>query len=159
MTPASVAKHPIHPMLVAIPIGLWLFTIVADLAYLFRLGGVGWKQAALYTIGAGIVGALLAAVPGLIDFLSITDRRVRKIGLTHMVVNLIAVTLFAVSFWLRLGDPLGGTPVALAVVGFLVLGLGGWLGGELVFVHGMGVEAVDRALASRSNRDWRRKAS
>ena len=159
MTPASIRKHPIHPMLVAIPIGLWLFTVVADLVYIFRLGGIGWKQAALYTIGAGIVGALLAAVPGLIDFLSITDRRVRKIGLTHIVVNLTAVALFAVSFWLRLGDPLGGIPVALAIVGFLVLGVGGWLGGELVFVHGMGVEAVDRALAGRSNRDWRRKAS
>ena len=156
-TPASVRSHPLHPMLVGIPIGLWTFTVVADLVYLSGLGGVGWKDAARYAIGAGIVGALLAAVPGLIDFTSITDRRVRKIGLTHMVVNLIAVALFAVSFWLRLGSPLGATPVALAVVGLLVLGVGGWLGGELVFVHGMGVEAVDRALASRNN--WRRKAS
>jgi uncharacterized membrane protein len=156
MTPASIRNHPIHPMLVAIPIGLWVFAVVADLVYLSGLGGAGWKDVARYTIGGGIVGALLAAVPGLVDLTSITDRRVRKIALTHLTVNLIAVALFAVSFWLRLTDPLGGIPVVVSVVGLGLLGVGGWLGGELVYVHGMGVEAVDRALASRNSPARRR---
>ena len=139
-TPASVGRHPIHPMLVGIPIGLWVFSVVADLVHLAGWGGPVWKEVARYTIAGGIVGALLAAVPGLADLTSISDARVRKVALTHMTVNLITVGLFALSFWLRLSDPLGGLPVAVSGLGIVLLGLGGWLGGELVFVHGMGVE-------------------
>jgi uncharacterized membrane protein len=147
-TPASIRNHPIHPMLVAVPIGLWLFAVVADLVHLLG-GGPTWKDVARYTIGGGIVGALLAAVPGLVDLTTISDRKVRRVALIHLTVNLVAVAAFAVSFWLRLGDPLGGIPALVSLAGLILLGVGGWLGGELVFVHGMGVEAVDRALASR----------
>lgn len=151
MTPASIRNHPIHPMLVGIPIGLWVFAEVADLVDLLG-GGPSWKIVAWYTIGGGIVGAVLAAIPGLIDLTSITDAKVRKIALTHLTVNLIAVALFAASFWLRMGDPRGTVAAVISLAGLLVLGVGGWLGGELVFVHGMGVEAVDRALADRPAR-------
>lgn len=149
-TPASVARHPIHPMLVGIPIGLWVFAMVADLVHLFGWGSAVWKVIALYTIGGGIVAALIAAVPGFIDFTSIADRRVRKVALIHMVVNLVVVGLFALSFWLRLISPLGGVPVAVSGVGTVLLGLGGWLGGELVFLHGMGVEAPATRPPSRA---------
>ena len=148
-TPASVARHPIHPMLVGIPIGLWVFAMVADLVHLFG-GSPVWKVVALYAIGGGIVAALVAAVPGFIDFTSISDRRVRRVALTHMMVNLVVVGLFALSFWLRLVSPLGGVPVAVSGVGVVLLGLGGWLGGELVFVHGMGVDASTTKATSRA---------
>src|SRR4029450_7439466 len=75
-TPASVGGHPIHPMLVGLPIGLWIFSFVSDIGFLAGWAGRMWKIVASYTIAAGVVGALLAAVPGFIDFLSITDRRV-----------------------------------------------------------------------------------
>ncbi|MGH7314850.1 MAG: DUF2231 domain-containing protein [Candidatus Rokuibacteriota bacterium] len=149
-TPASFKRHPIHPMLVGIPIGLWVFAMVADLVHLFGWGSAVWKVVALYAIGGGIVAALIAAVPGFIDFASISDRRVAKVALTHMVVNLVVVGLFALSFWLRLISPLGGAPVAVSGVGIVLLGLGGWLGGELVFVHGIGVEAADRKASGRA---------
>lgn len=152
-TPASVRNHPLHPILVGLPIGLWVFAVVSDLVHLLGWGGPIWKEMARYTIGGGIVGALLAAVPGLIDFTSIHDRSVRRIAMTHMVVNLAVVALFALSFWLRVGEPLGGWPVAVAVAALVLLGVGGWLGGELVFVHGMGVKAVETA----ANRAARRR--
>ena len=139
-TPASIRHHPIHPMLVGIPIGLWVFATVADLVHLLGAGEPLWKDIARYCIGGGLVGAVLAAIPGLVDLASIPDRRVRKIALTHMTVNLIAVALFASSLWLRAGDPLGGVPVAVSAGGLVVLGGGGWLGGELVFVRGVGVK-------------------
>ena len=63
-TPASVARHPIHPILVGFPIGLWVFSVVADLIFYSGWGGALWKDVAFYTLGGGIVGALLAAVPG-----------------------------------------------------------------------------------------------
>ena len=152
-TPASIAKHPIHPMLVAIPIGLWIFSMAADLIFLFGWGSLMWKTVALYTIAGGIVGALMAAVPGFIDFTSITDRRVRKIAVSHMVANLTVVVLFGLSFWLRLVNPLGRLPIAVSAIATVLLVLGGWLGGHMVFVHGMGVaEQPKRAEASVSKR-------
>lgn len=152
-TPASVKGHPIHPMLVAIPIGLWIFSMASDLIYLFEWGGPAWKTVALYAIAGGVVGALMAAVPGFIDFTSISDQRVRKIAVSHMTANLIVVALFALSFWLRLSNPLGRLPVVVSGVATILLGIGGWLGGEMVFVHRMGVsEQGEPGASSRGTR-------
>lgn len=156
-TPASIAKHPIHPMLVAIPIGLWVFSMAADLIFLFGWGGLMWKTVALYTIAGGIVGALMAAVPGFIDFTSISERRVRKIAVSHMVANLTVVALFGLSFSLRLVNPLGRVPIAVSAIATVLLGLGGWLGGQMVFVHAMGVEEQDKR-AGASGSKGRRSA-
>jgi uncharacterized membrane protein len=143
---ASIAGHPIHPMLVSIPIGLFVFSLVADIAA--RLGwGEPWPAVAFYCMGGGIVGALLAAIPGLVDLLSMTDDRVKKIALSHMAVMLIVVTLYVVNFALRWrGEPIEGTPLALSVIAILLLLVGGWLGGHMVFVHGV---AVDTAIIER----------
>jgi uncharacterized membrane protein len=151
-TPASIARHPIHPILVAFPIGLWVFSIVADLIHRLGWGPAAWTDVAFYSVGGGIVGALLAAVPGFIDFLSITDARVRAVGLYHMVANLLAVAIFTVSFWLRWSDGVSPWPVVVSLVGLVVLGIGGWLGGELVFVHSMGVTPPRAATREQSPR-------
>jgi uncharacterized membrane protein len=150
-TPTSIRKHPIHPMLVGLPIGLWVFAVVADVMHMGG-GGPAWKEVARYCIGGGLVGALLAAVPGLIDLTSISAGNVRKVALTHMTVNLIVVGLFGLSFWLRTTDPLGGWPRVISGIGLLLLGFGGWLGGELVFVHGMGVEPAEAKGSGRNRR-------
>jgi uncharacterized membrane protein len=142
-TPASIGRHPIHPMLVDLPIGLWVFSVVADLIFWSGFGGGAWKVVALDSIGGGVVAALVAAVAGFVDFLSITVRRVKRVGLWHLAFTLLATVVFAVSFALRLGTPLGTLPVVVSIGGLVVLGAAGWLGGELVFVHGMGVEAAE----------------
>lgn len=141
---ASVAGHPLHPMLVPLPIGLWVFSLVADIVFLAGGGGAAWKEVAWYTMGGGIAGAVLAAVPGLIDFFSITDRRTGRVALRHLICNGIALVLFVVSFVLRFRNPMGAGPVVVSAIGVIVLGAGGWLGGELVFVHGMAVKPPDR---------------
>jgi uncharacterized membrane protein len=143
-SPASIARHPLHPILIPLPIGLWVFSVVADLVFLFGWGGTAWKEVAWYTMGGGIVGAVLAAVPGLIDFFSITDRRAGRVALFHLVCNVTALLLFVLSFVFRYRDPLGGGPVVVSAIGVIALGIGGWLGGELVFVHGMGVKPPNR---------------
>lgn len=140
-SPASFGKHPIHPILVAFPIGLWIFSLVCDLIFLLGWGGVVWKDVAYYTMGGGIVGALLAAVPGLVDLLSISDPKVKKLGVWHMSINLLAVGLFAVNFLLREGAmPEAKLPLALSAIGVVLIGISGWLGGEMVYVHGVAVE-------------------
>jgi uncharacterized membrane protein len=138
-------------MLVGVPIGLWVFAVVADLVHMGG-GGPAWKEVAWYCIGGGIIGALLAAVPGLVDLTSISVGNVRKVALAHMTVNLLVVGLFGLSFWWRTRDPFGGWPAAISGIGLLVLGRGGWLGGELVFVHGMGVEAAEAKGSGRNRR-------
>jgi uncharacterized membrane protein len=139
-SPASIKGHPLHPILVALPIGLWIFSIVCDLIFKFGSANPVWNEVAFYTLAGGIVGALLAALPGLIDLLSIENAKSKLIGIWHMIVNLIAVVLYCVNFWLRLhlapGDNL---PVILSVVAVIFFITGGWLGGELVYIRGVAV--------------------
>jgi uncharacterized membrane protein len=157
-TPASVARHPIHPILVSLPIGLWAFSFIADLVFHFGWGGPVWKNVAFYTLGGGIVGALLAAVPGFIDFFSITDAKAGRVGVIHMVANLIALVIFGASFWLRWIDTAGFLPAAVSIVGLVALSVAGWFGGELVFVHNMGVTPPKEATRSRTSGSQRRIA-
>ena len=140
---ARFGGHPVHPALVSLPIGLWIFSLLADVVRGLG-GGPVWRDLALYTLGAGIVGALIAAVPGFIDYLTITDARVRDIAVAHMVTMLVVLGVFASSFWLRWIGTLSALPVALSVLGVALLGVGAWLGGEMVFVHGQGMAAHPR---------------
>jgi uncharacterized membrane protein len=145
-SPASIARHPIHAILVPIPIGLWLFSLFADVVFIAGWGGPVWSDLAFYTMAGGIVGALFAAVPGFIDFLSLRDRKVRMIGAIHLSLNLVIVAMFAVNLWLRTTTaPGAGIPFLLSVNAIVLLGVSGWLGGEMVYVHGVGVEPPDRA--------------
>jgi len=145
-SPASIAKHPLHPMLIPFPIALWFFSLIADVIYLWR-GNLVWRDwIAFYTLLGGIIGAAVAAVPGLVDWLSITDGEVKKIANWHARLNVIALLVFAASFYLR---TTGGAalvsgsysiPVLLSVLGVILITISGWLGGEMVFKHGVAVE-------------------
>ncbi len=141
-TPASIAKHPIHPMLIVFPIGLWVFSFVCDLVWLAG-GAAIWRDVAFYTMAGGILGALMAAIPGVADFLSIRDPQVRLVAWAHLLINLSVVALYAVNLWLRTWTPpLAVLPVVLSAIAVILLAISGWLGGELVYVHGLGVEAA-----------------
>ncbi len=139
-TPASIAGHPIHPMLVPIPIGLWLFSLVCDLIHAGGSTNPAWTTVALYTMGGGIVGALLAAVPGLVDLLSLPAGP-KKTAVAHMAINLTVVALYAVNLWLRLPAPENpGGLVWLSVLAIGLLVISGWLGGKMVYVLGVAVD-------------------
>jgi uncharacterized membrane protein len=138
-TPASIAGHPIHPMLVPIPIGLWIFSLVCDLFYAGGSTNPAWTTVAFYCMGGGIVGALAAALPGLIDLLSLPAGP-RKTALTHMAINLTVVALYVINFWMRMQTP--GSPgklVWLSLISVGLLAISGWLGGKMVFEHGIAV--------------------
>ena len=143
-SPASIAGHPIHPMLIPFPIALWVFSFVADLIYLWR-GNTGWEWMASWTLLAGCLGAVAAAIFGIIDYLSIKDKQVAKVAGWHARFNVLALLVFAVSWYLRRGIDLNNVngrltlPIALSVVGVIAVAISGYLGGELVFKHGVGV--------------------
>ena len=151
-SPASIGGHPVHPMIIPFPIALWVFSLVADVIYLWR-GNLVWKDyIAFYTLLAGILGAAVAAVPGLIDWMSLTDKAIVKIANWHARLNVIALLVFAGSFYLRTksgSSMVSGNfiiPLALSVLGVILISISGYLGGELVFKHGVAVDtrAPDR---------------
>jgi uncharacterized membrane protein len=141
-------------MLVVLPLGLWVAALVFDLLHAATRQPV-WSTLAFYDIAAGIIGALIAAVPGLIDWWTL-DGRAGRLGTWHMVINLAAVGLFALNLGLRTawaGQWLGPesiVPLVLSIVGVAMLGVSGWLGGEMVYVERVGVEEpADRRSADR----------
>jgi uncharacterized membrane protein len=129
-------------MLIPFPIALWIFSFLSDVIVFFQWGGEIWHDMAFYTMIGGTLGALAAAVPGYIDYRSLIDPRIKKIGYTHMLLNLSIVGLYAVNLWLRtMQEPGALFPIILSAVAVSLLGISGWLGGELVYVHGVAVEA------------------
>jgi len=108
-----------------------------------------WKDIALYTIVAGVGGGLAAAVPGYLDYRAITEPLTVKIAERHMIINVSLVLLFSINVLLRLSTgPHAIAPVVLSVVGVAGLAISGWLGGELVYVKGVGVQ--DQQLSSKA---------
>lgn len=149
-TRVTIAGHPIHPMLVTIPIGLWVFSLICDFAYL-GTDDARWAVTAYFTLGGGIVGALIAAAPGLLDLLGLRDPRAVRIGTYHLVLNLAIVAVQAWSFWLRMQD--GGypdvLPRAISIVAVVALVISGWLGGHLVHVLGVTLPHHEGAAVGR----------
>ena len=126
-------------MLIPLPIGLWVFSLVADIIY--RAGGAPvWDDVAYYTLAGGIVGALLAAVPGFLDYVTLPRSRARQLATTHMTLNLTIVVLQAIDFFLRSRELPGATaPFVLSLISVAVLMVSGWLGWEMVYRYGVGV--------------------
>lgn len=153
-TPASIAGHPIHPMLVPIAIGGFILSLVFDIVC--RVTGTSdpWVTVAYYTMVGGIVGALAAAVFGLVDLISLPAGPTKKVGVTHMVINLVVVGLYICNAWLRHGgsNP-DGTTFALSLIAIALLVVSGWLGGKMVYEAGVGVSGgADPAVRTTTTR-------
>jgi uncharacterized membrane protein len=134
--------HPVHPMLIVFPLGLLATSLIFDVIGLIS-GNHLWHEMAFWLIAAGIIGGLLAALFGLIDWMVIpSGTRAKNIGLLHGSGNVIIVVLFAISWWLRYDDPRnpGSLPIILSVIAVALALITGWLGGELVDRLGVGVD-------------------
>ena len=143
-TRASIYHHPIHPMIIVLPLGLWVFSVVCYLIYLLSSVPV-WHTVSLYAMAGGIIGGALAAIPGAIDFLTLPKSRVQTIALSHMISNVVALTIFIIAFALAVfGSENSVVPFVLSVFGLLAVGTGGWLGGALVYEHGVGVAQKEK---------------
>ena len=141
-TPASIAGHPIHPMLVPIAIGGFLLSFAFDLICLASGSATPnlWNQLAYYTMIGGILGALAAALPGLVDLLSLPSGPIKKTAVTHMGINLTVVVIYIVNAWMRHGTPQDlKLPMFLSLVTIGLLLVSGWLGGKMVYEAGVGV--------------------
>ncbi len=137
----SVRSHPLHPMLVALPVGLFVWTLVADLVYLGGGRNHMWYDISFWTGMVAIGTALVAALPGFGDYFTLALKSdARVIATFHMLFNLATVAAFFVAFLLMLNDgATSGVRLVVAVVlqaaGVGLLSMSGWLGGEMVFRH------------------------
>ena len=135
-TRIKLAGHPIHPMLIVLPLGLLSMGVIFDIVYL-ATNDPTFAEVAFWDIGAGILGGLLAAVFGLIDWLAIpSDTRAKRIGLWHGGGNVAIVVLFIVSWILRLPSHAYAPNIVPFLLGLVGVGsalVTAWLGGELVY--------------------------
>lgn len=169
---AKLLGHPIHPMLIVFPLGLLATAVAFDIVALIQ-SQASWFVISYWMIAAGVIGGLLAAVFGLIDWIGIpSGTRAKTIGLLHGGTNVIVVLLFIASWFLRgaaTNTPSNGA-LTLSFIAVVLALVGGWLGGELVDRLGIGVDedANPNAPSSLSGqpasqreterRDWPRAA-
>jgi uncharacterized membrane protein/nitrite reductase/ring-hydroxylating ferredoxin subunit len=136
--------HPLHPLLVHLPIGLFVLSFILD-ALSFFLAQPGLFQAAYWSIALGIGMALLAAAPGFVDYAEIREKHpAGQTATWHLLLNVGAIVLYGVTLGIRypgLGESLRPTWIefllALAALGIIMFS--GYLGGSLVYDDGIAV--------------------
>ena len=140
---ASFKSHPLHPMLVAFPIGLWVFSFVFDVIGRMTGNGLMWA-AGFYCIVAGCVMAALAAIPGVIDlFFAVPPASsARQRGYIHGLLNSAALLLFIAIASYRGGSAVmpDNLSLFLSAIGVVGIAISGWLGGTLVYRNQIGVD-------------------
>jgi uncharacterized membrane protein len=135
----SVLNHPVHPILQAIPASLLPASTTFDALARLGIDQGGLSKAAHYSLVFGLLGAAGAAATGLLDYYEIENRPVRRIALYHGLTNATLVGSYVASFLRRKDRKADDTALALSALGAALIGLSGYLGGELVYHHGVRV--------------------
>lgn len=138
---AEVAGHPIHPMLVPIPIVCFIGALITDIAY-FMTAEMMWANFSAWLLVVGLVFGVLAAVAGLIDFLGNRLIRSRVPAWPHLVGNVAVLILAFFNALIHTRDAWTSvvpTGLVLSILTVLILPVTGWLGWALVYRHHVGV--------------------
>jgi len=140
--------HPFHPLLVTIPIGTWSASLLFDILAMFLADDrSALVLGAQVLIAIGVIGGLVAAVFGLLDYTVIpAGTRAKRTATTHMVVNVSVVVLFAINYFVRVAAGHDAVPVVgvvLSVIGLALLVFSGYLGGELAYRFGVRVASEE----------------
>lgn len=137
----AIAGHPLHPLIVLFPIAFLVGAFGTDLGYWLTTDPF-WARASVWMLGVGLASGIPAVITGLSDFLRIDRVRKRTAGWAHLILNIVALGLAAVNYFLRLGNsteaiwPIG---ITLSLIVATVLGLSGWYGAELIYRHKVAV--------------------
>ncbi|HEY8427313.1 MAG TPA: DUF2231 domain-containing protein [Sandaracinaceae bacterium] len=156
---AKILGHPVHQMLIPIPLGLFITATILDIVAMIG----GWSSlmvVSFWNLVIGVAAALVAAVFGLIDWTAIPKgTRAKRVGAAHGGGNVVMVGLFLIAVLLRMDEPsfaVTGGALVLEIVALAIGVVTGWLGGELVDRYGIGVHPDAHPNASSSLRAVRR---
>ncbi len=150
-------KHPLHPLLVHVPVGLWPAALLFDVLSRLNIGGNAMVRLSFFCIALGLAATLAAVPTGLVDWMQIKkEKPAWKIGLYHMALNLIVAILFAVNLGLRVATfqtvaAVESGPIILSAIGTGLLFISSYLGGLMVYDYGIAVARV-------SKKKWRSMA-
>jgi uncharacterized membrane protein len=136
--------HPFHPMLVTVPIGTWIASLIFDLASWVVFDPAFLVEGSRWLIGIGVLGAVAAALVGALDLFVIpTGTPAFRLGLVHMTLNITVTAAYAVNFvWRQAADDSGPVAIGmlvLSIVSIAVLAVSGYLGGKLAYHYGIRV--------------------
>lgn len=136
--------HPVHPMLIVLPSSLFPLLVLLDVVHAWTGDDAAWS-AGFWVAVAGVVTTLAAMVPGIVDMARIPDgTKAHRTALIHFVVGTLTLLAYVAATWVRWGA--GTDRFALAtgidVLGTLLVVAQGWLGGELVYKHHVGVKTT-----------------
>ena len=143
---ARIGGHPIHPMLVSIPIACFVLTLLSDLAYA-ATANMQWANMSVWLLTVGLVVSIFVVLAGLIDFFG--DRRIPRLrdAWIHGLGNALALIIAIINAFVHSRDawtsvvPLG---LLLSFLTVAILACTAWFGGELVYRHGVGMASADR---------------
>ncbi len=139
---AHLKSHPIHPILVCFPIAFFIGSFVFDVLHLLN-NNPSFQATGYYLNIAGVVGGLLAAIPGIIDFIYTVppESSGKKRAAKHGLLNTTNVLLFVAVIILKKNEVVSfGTLVGMEAIGLIILSIAGWLGGTLVYRNQIGVD-------------------
>lgn len=138
---ANFRSHPLHPILVAFPIAFFVGTLIFDALFLLNNDDVH-LQVAKYLNLAGIVGAILAAVPGVIDYLGTVppNSSAKTRATKHGLINSTVLIIFVILYFMRDDSTLSISHILLEISAITLLTIAGWMGGTLVYRNQIGVD-------------------
>lgn len=142
--------HPLHPALVHVPVGLWPGALILDLLTLTTLGGNVLVQVSFYAIALGLVVAVVAMIPGFADWSGIKrEKPAWKLGIYHMILNIGSALVWACNLWIRWprfqeAQQAAPLEILLSAGGTILLIVGGWFGGRMVFNEGTSVARLSK---------------
>jgi uncharacterized membrane protein len=147
LRPIRLGRHPLHPAFVHFPIALWTVTAGTDLAA-WMSGQLNWWPLSEACLGLGVISGLLAMAAGALDYAALPRQHpAQDTAVWHMLSMGAAWCLFVIC-WVARGTPGSGPPlqwtIVVELIGFAVMVFGGWMGGQLVYHHGVGVGASSR---------------
>ena len=139
---AAIAGHPLHPMMIHFPVAALLGLVASDLAYLW-LGDPFWARASLWLAGVGAFGDGVASLAGLVDLLTVTSIRLKITAWCHAIMAVMMLSLASLNWLLRYAGPEQGMErwgLYLSLLTAGMIAVAAYLGGRLVYEHGVGVD-------------------
>lgn len=155
---AAVKGHPLHPMLIPLPIGFFVGALLGNIVFTVS-DDIAWYDVAFWAGWAGVATALVAAVAGFIDYVGLLRSKIRTVATAHMLLNLGTAVLFAAAGMLSMdrgaaeGGELGWL-LALQVAGVAMLAVSGWLGAEMVYRFGVAVNVASEEKSREAVREY-----